>query len=216
MLCFIIAIILILPSTYYSSSAEDKEQRYIFFLHNKFLELFDIETPHEEYGKVEYNQILQSFRNDGFIVFSEKRQKDTDMKIYSSRIINQVDSLLHEGVPANHITIIGTSKGGYIAQYISTYLANPNLNFVFIGAYQDTDIKEYPDINFCGNILTIFDKSDPLGVSAQKRKETSKLAINHFKEIELDLHLKHGFLYKALDAWIKPCKQWAKGNYNLH
>ena len=50
---------------------------------------------------------------------------------------------------------------------------------------------------------------------AIKRKETSKLKINHFKEIELNTGLKHGFLYIASDEWIKPCKMWAKRNYEL-
>ena len=73
----------------------------------------------------------------------------------------------------------------------------------------------YQQINFCGNILTIYDKSDTFGVSAIKRKETSKLKINKFVEVELDTKLKHGFLYKPLKEWIEPSKMWAKRNYNF-
>ncbi len=126
---------------------------------------------------------------------------------------NQIDSLKLNGVKSNDITIIGASKGGYIAQYVSTISKDSHLNFVFIGAYQDSDIKEIPEINFCGNILNIYEKSDEYGVSAIKRKELSKLPIPHFKEVELNNGLKHGFLYIASDDWIKPCKMWAKQNY---
>lgn len=193
-----------------------KNKNYIFFLHNKFVEENELNTAHPEYGKAEYNEILASFRKDNFIVFSEIRSKNTNATKYAKKIVTQIKGLLKKGISANKITVIGTSKGGYIAQYVSTYLANPDVNFVFIGCFQDTDITEIPDINFCGNILTIYEKSDIYGVSASKRKETSKLKVNHFKEIELNTNLKHGFLYKALDLWIVPSKKWANGNYDLN
>ncbi|WP_343697658.1 alpha/beta hydrolase [Flavobacterium sp.] len=197
------------------TQTSNKDQRYIFFLHNKFIEENDLNTAHPEYGKAEYNEILASFRKDNFIVFSEIRKKNTNASNYAKKIVKQIKNLLKKGVSPNKITVIGTSKGGYIAQYVSTYLANPDVNFVFIGCFRDVDIQEIPDINFCGNILTIYEKSDIFGVSAVKRKETSKLKINHFKEIELNTNLKHGFLYKALDEWLLPSKKWAEGNYNL-
>ena len=191
------------------------EQYYMFFLHNKFIEENDLTVKHSEYGRAEYNEILDSFRKSGFIVLSEKRKSNTDVIKYANKIVSQIDSLIKTGVKPNHITVIGTSKGGYIAQYVSTYLKNPDVNFVFIGCFQESDIINKPEINFCGNILTIYEKSDVNGVSALKRKETSKLKITHFKEIELNTNLKHGFLFKALPEWIEPCKLWAKGNYDL-
>ncbi|MCV2486869.1 alpha/beta hydrolase [Flavobacterium sp. SH_e] len=198
------------------SQTKNENQRYIFFFHNKFVEENDLNVPHPEYGKAEYNEILESYRKDNFIVFSEKRKKNTNAVDYAEKITKQVKALIKKGVPPNHITVIGTSKGGYIAQFVSTYLSNPDVNFVFIGCFRDVDIQEIPDINFCGNILTIYEKSDIYGVSAIKRKETSKCKIEHFKEIELNTNLKHGFLYKALDEWIVPSKKWANGNYELN
>ncbi|MCM0666649.1 alpha/beta hydrolase [Flavobacterium tyrosinilyticum] len=198
------------------SQTKNKDQRYIFFFHNKFVEENDLNAVHPEYGRAEYNEILESYRKDGFIVFSEKRKKNTNSAKYAKKISKQIKKLIKKGVPPNHITVIGTSQGGYIAQYVSTYLSNPDVNFVFIGCFRDIDIQEIPDINFCGNILTIYEKSDIYGVSAIKRKETSKCKIDHFKEIELNTGLKHGFLFKAADNWIAPSKKWANGNYELN
>ena len=198
-----------------SFSQTNPDQAYIFFLHNKFIEENYLNVAHPEYGKAEYNEIINSFKASNFIVFSEKRKKDTNAADYAEKVVKQIKGLLKKGVKPNKITVIGTSKGGYIAQYVSTYLANPDVNFVFIGCFRAIDITEIPDINFCGNILTIYEKSDIYGVSAIKRKETSKLKVNHFKEIELNTNLKHGFLYKALDEWIVPAKKWANGDYEL-
>lgn len=210
---FLLALLFSLTSFSQTETAK-KEQRYIFFLHNAYVEQNDLSVAHPEYGKAEYNEILASFRKDNFIVYSEIRSKNTNAVEYAKKVVKQIKGLLKKGISPNKITVIGTSKGGYIAQYVSTYLANPDVNFVFIGCFRDSDIEEIPDINFCGNILTIYEKSDVYGVSAIKRKETSKLKINHFKEIELNTNLKHGFLYKASDNWIAPSKKWANGNYN--
>lgn len=192
---------------------EQQEIRYIFFLHNRFLEEFELSDKHPEFGNVEYVEIIEKFESEGFRLFSEIRPKNTDVKLYANKIVHQIDSLFQLGVKAKNITVIGTSKGGYIAQYVSTYLKNPHVNFVFIGSVSKQDLAENREINFCGNILNIYEKSDTLGVSALQRKETSTLRITRFKEIELHTGLKHGFLYKSLDEWIVPSVQWAKRVY---
>ena len=195
---------------------QKSSDNYIFFIHNKFLENNVSGTLEPKYGtRAEYNEIIYSFKKDGFVVISEKRKPNTNGKDYATKVVRQIDSLLKKGVKPNHITVIGTSKGGYIAQYVSTFAKNPDLNFVFIGSYQNSDLKDLSEINFCGNILTIYEKTDSFGVSAIKRKQSSQLKVNHFKEIELNTGLKHGFLYIASDKWIKTSKMWAKQNYQL-
>ncbi len=86
---------------------------------------------------------------------------------------------------------------------------------MFIGSFRDSDIQNIPDINYCGNILTIYEKSDSFGVSAIARKQASTCEINNFREIELNTGMGHGFLFKPLKEWIEPIKQWANGNYDI-
>ena len=190
-----------------------QQKNYIFFLHNRFVEEFDLEEKHPEYGKAEYHEIVAKFRKDGFVVISEKRKKGTDPKVYALKVKAQIDSLLKTGVEPNHITVIGTSKGGYIAQYISTYLKNPEVNFVFIGCFSQNDVTTHPEINLCGNVLSIYEASDSLGRSGIKRVESSKFTVKQFTEIELKTGLKHGFLYHPMKEWIVPCELWAKRDY---
>ena len=212
---FTLAIVICL-SCQSNSTKKKTNQKYIFFLHNKFVEENPDGTFEPNYGvRAEYGKILESFKNDGFVILSEKRPPKTNWTSYAEKVKLKIDSLTSLGVKPNDITIIGASKGGYIAQYISTISKNPNLNFVFIGSYQNIDLVETPEIEFCGNILNIYEKTDEYGVSALKRKEVSKLPIPHFKEIELNTGLKHGFLYIASDKWLEPCKMWANGNYEL-
>ncbi len=60
------------------SQTTNKNQHYIFFLHNRFVEENDLNSAHPEYGKAEYNEIIESFKKDSFTVFSEKRSKNTN------------------------------------------------------------------------------------------------------------------------------------------
>jgi len=191
-----------------------KQGNYLFFLHNKFTEDFPLQSPHKDYGRSEYLESVDVFRNAGFIVISEKRPADSDVYSYAKKIVKQIDSLLKNGIHPDHITVVGLSKGGYIAQVTSTLLANPKVNFVFIGSFREQDLIKMPEINFCGNILNIYERSDEFGVSAIKRKLTSKLKVTRFRELELNTNLKHGFLFKPLSEWIIPTINWGKRRYN--
>jgi hypothetical protein len=190
-------------------SDSKKDQNYIFFLHNKYVEDQGPDATHPEYGKVEYHKILDAFSKENFIVRSELRPKNTDVNSYAQKLVLQIDSLIKSGVQPKHITVIGTSKGGYIAMKVSGMLKNKELNFVFIGCCSTGADTE---INFCGNILSIYEKSDVIGESCQTIKERSTNAVSRYKEIELNTGLKHGFLFKALQEWIQPSIQWAKEN----
>lgn len=194
---------------------EDKDDRFIFFLHNRFLEEHELNESHPEFGRTEYKEILAEFENKGLNVISEKRNGNVNAREYAIGIVKKIDSLTKKGIEPNKITIVGTSKGGYIAQYVSTLANNPDLNFVFVASFRNSDIENIPEINFCGNILTSYEKTDPFGVSAIERKENSTCEIKHFKEIELNTGLGHGFLFKSLKEWIEPTIKWASGNYKL-
>ena len=193
----------------------ENDERFIFFLHNRFLEEHELNELHPEFGRAEYNEIIAEFEKSGLSVISEKRKGNVNAREYAVGIVYQIDSLIKTGIEPQKITIVGTSKGGYIAQYISTLANNQNLNFVFIASFRNNDIQNIPEINYCGNILTIYEKSDPFGVSALERKKTSSCEIKHFEEIELNTGMGHGFLFKTLKEWIEPTIKWAKGNYNV-
>lgn len=194
-------------------SCQQNDDKYIFFLHNRFLEEHSLEDEHPEYGRTEYLEIINEFRKNGFKVISEQRKGNVNARDYGLSVASQIDSLLKSGIDPRKITVIGTSKGGYIAQYVSTFANNPDLNFVFVASFMHGDIQNIPEINYCGNVLTIYEKSDPAGVSALERKRTSTCEIKYFKEIELNTGMRHGFLFKPLQEWIEPAIKWANGNY---
>jgi len=194
---------------------QSNNDRFIIFLHNRFLEEHELEASHSEFGRTEYKEILSRFEDSGFKVISEKRNGNVNAREYALDVVNQIDSLISNGTDPGKITVVGTSKGGYIAQYASTLANNPHLNFVFVASFRSRDLEEIPEINFCGNILTIYESTDPFGVSAVKRKENSNCKIKNFKEVQLNTGLGHGFLFKPLKIWLDPIIKWANGNYEM-
>ncbi|HNA65905.1 MAG TPA: hypothetical protein PKZ51_14370, partial [Saprospiraceae bacterium] len=66
-----------------TSKKSAQKEKYIFFLHNRFIQLFDLNVVHPEYGRAEYNEILNQFRDSGFTVLSEKRPHDTRTEEYA-------------------------------------------------------------------------------------------------------------------------------------
>lgn len=196
-------------------SIQKQETRYLFFLHNRFLEEHGLNEEHPEYGRTEYQEIIDEFEKEGLTVISEIRQGNVNARDYAAKVVSQIDSLLILGVDPARITVVGTSKGGYIAQYVSTLANNTNLNFVFVASFQESDLVDIPDINYCGNILSIYERSDPFGVSPIKRKENSTCEISHYGEVELDTKKGHGFLFKPLKDWLEPTMMWANGNFTL-
>lgn len=91
----------------------ESEERFIFFLHNRFLETHDLNELHLEFGRTEYRKIISEFVNAGFTVISKKRKGRVNARTYATKVIEQIDSLINQGTDPGKITVIGTSKGGY-------------------------------------------------------------------------------------------------------
>ncbi len=189
-------------------------EQYVFYLHGAIVEGNCEHPANKAYGEYKYRDIVKALEQQKFTVLSACRPADTDVKEYAMKVKRQVDSLLKKGVLPGDITVIGASKGAMIAMYVSTYLKNPKVNFVFMSNCSDMNFSSQPDILFYGNVLSIFEASDNVAGSciAYKAKSDAKW-LPHYKEIELHTGLHHGYIYTPNPAWLNPACAWAKGSY---
>jgi hypothetical protein len=179
-------------------------QNYIFFLHNAFMEGNTNDAVHPSYGKCDYKGIISAFKKENFEVISEIRPSGTNVTTYAAKVVKQINDLLAKGVKPNHITVVGASKGGYIAMEVSGMLKNKNVNFVFVACCSDDE-----DVTFYGNVLGINEKSDgPHSCKASKDKSGGN--VTKFKEVQLNTGLGHGFQFRAMREWLDPAIMWAK------
>jgi hypothetical protein len=187
------------------------KSKYIFYLHGRIVEEQGVNAVHNEHGRYEYQKILDTLKNAGFNIISEVRPKDTDPEFYANKVINQIDSLLKAKVAPENITVVGASKGAWITIFISSKLKNAQVNFVIMGTCRDNLNYSLDEFQVCGNILSIYEKSDPWGSSCQKLFG-ARDCLGKYKEIELNLGLGHGFLYKPYKEWVIPTIEWANEN----
>ncbi|MGJ1436139.1 MULTISPECIES: hypothetical protein [Sphingobacterium] len=177
------------------------------------MEEHPLNAHHPKYGPAAYTAILEKLQSKNSVILSEKRKAGTNPKKYAKKIILKIDSLHSDGVPYDHISIVGTSQGGYIAQYISYYAKNPDLKFVFIGSsFKNDSMNKDPKFRLYGKILSINEKTDVDAELLSRQLRIKNSDLKSFKEITLNTGLEHGFLFRTLDEWIMPAKEWINSN----
>jgi acetyl esterase/lipase len=127
--------------------------------------------------------------------------------LYASTVVEQVRALLDAGVPPDHVTVVGFSKGGGIAVAASSMLARDDVNFVFIAACAPW-LDEHPEIVGRGRLLALREVSDSLAGSCRGLFDRSPSAHEH-REVLLDLGGGHGAFYRPHAKWIDPIVEWA-------
>ncbi len=185
----------------------DTRARYLFYVSGYIVAAGNTRPTSPKFGVYEYQQILDTFKDRGFVVVSEARKQSTDLDPYAARITAQVQQLLKAGVPPQNITVVGASQGAWIAMLVSTHVANRNLNYVFIAvcASDDGFLKL---VNLHGNVLFISERTDLPGSCQRFRDDAT--GISDYNSIEVNTGLKHGFLYRPLKEWVEPAVAWAQ------
>jgi hypothetical protein len=192
----------------------DPAKRFIFYLHGKIIEDQGIPAISPEFGEYEYQAILETLSQHGFVVISEQRPNNTDGIAYARKITEQVNRLLNAGVPAKNITVVGASKGAGITIYVSNYVKNKEVNYVIMGICHpdEVEILIQAKISLSGNVLSIYDSVDNYAGSCQKLFSFSEgKGLGRFEEIVLHVGTGHGVLYQPLDEWVLPTVRWAEG-----
>jgi hypothetical protein len=200
---------LLLLSLLATSACRQAAPRYMIYLHGRIVEDGGRLPTDSTFGVYLYDAILDSLRRGGFVVLSAQRPPKADSDSAATRVVAQVDSLLRLGVPPKDISVVGFSKGGWIAVLASSRLQNPAISFVFMGACGPWT-NDSPDLHVAGRLLSLYERSDSLGVSCAPmlaRRSPGSEA----RELALSLGLGHGTFFPPRTAWLEPVIAWAEG-----
>jgi len=184
----------------------------MFYLHGQIIEDQGPAAVSPVFGAYEYVAILEALRSHGFVVISEQRSGGTDVDTYAQKVLSQVRLLLNSNVPPGNITVVGASKGGYIAATVSHLLDDPMVNYVLMGVCHPNMVADWKrrQISLHGNVLAIRDAADDIAGSCQELFDISTgKGLGRSQEIVLEVGTGHGILYKPLDEWILPAVEWA-------
>jgi hypothetical protein len=182
----------------------DPAARYLIYLHGRILEVQGRQAVSPDFGKYEYDAILKALADKGLVVISELRGPDTG-PAYAKKVAAQVRKLVAGGVPANHITVAGFSKGGLLARATAVELADPAVNFVIMaGCGRGPDDAGAARLK--GRLLSLYDESDEMAGSCQRLFGPGMQT----KEVKLTTGLRHGLFFRPRADWIDLVADWAR------
>lgn len=185
----------------------DSRQDYLIYLHGRIIEEEGLRPTSPKFGVYEYEKILEDFAGRGFVVISEPRPRNADVGVWADKVVGQVRALRQAGVPPEHITVVGFSKGGGIALLTASKLGEPKVNFVILAGCSARPSSAEEDLQ--GRILSMYDASDDVATTCQKTFEQAKGPLVH-EEVVLKLGTGHGAFYRPGD-WLGRVAAWAKG-----
>ena len=191
----------------------DPTARYLFHMHGSIVEDLG-PNAQGRYGQYRYHWTIEALADRGFVVISEVRPR-TQVLTYATRVAGQVAKLRAAGVPADHITVTGISKGGDITVLTTALIGDPNVRFAVMAGCGRLDVFNVagglrtlgrrPQ----GRVLSIYDRQDTeAGSCARFFTETPGLT---FKETVLDVGRGHALFYTPEPVWLDRVVEFAMG-----
>lgn len=178
----------------------------IIYLHGYIIEIKGTQPVHERYGLYDFNGIVEALEANGATVISDVRSGETDVDAYAREVVGKIEELIDSGVAPEGITVVGFSKGGVIAIYVSNLLGRSDVNFAFLAACSAW-ISSYPDLTVSGNVLSIYERSDTLAGSCRKLAKRGD-TVTAFQEVRLNTKKEHGAFYLPRAQWLEPLLEW--------
>ncbi len=192
----------------------DPREHYLFYIHGRIIEDQGLPAVSELYGEYQYAAILEALAARGFRVIAEQRSTDADAIEYGERFAAQVEELLAAGVPGANLTVVGASKGAFIASWVSHRVSDPEVRYVLLaGCHPNTvDFMLESEVTLHGRVLAMRDFEDTVSAGSCARAFTLSQAygLTEGHEIVLDVGNGHGLIYAPLDAWVTPTVEWAR------
>jgi hypothetical protein len=191
-------------------ASPDPGARYLLYFHGRIIEVQGPEAVSPDFGRYEYRRILQTFADRGFTVVAEVRDEGAGAEFVESAA-RQVRGLLDAGVPNDHVTVMGFSKGGFLALGVSAAVASDDVSYVVLagcGSSPEWVARMGPRLR--GRFLSLFDRSDRFSPSCEPVFAAAG-QVRRKEEQVLDTGLDHGLFYRPRPEWVDRVVQWARG-----
>lgn len=195
------------------AAADEGGPRHLVYLHGRIIQDQQIPRPrHPEWGYYELDEILETFRQRGFVVSGEIRPKDQPLDVSADKLVAQLKALFASGVPPRRVIVVGGSMGAAITLRAAVRLQNPELRLAVLGACMSQTVPllvaEY-GARPLGRILSFRDTSDETSEPCPAWAADAGSPGPLVREVVLSTGLHHGFLYRPLREWVEPVTEWA-------
>lgn len=185
------------------------KHRFVFYSHGLIVEGNNATPVHPRWGQYDFPAIKQALVDTSYHVIAYHRVKNTSPYAFAKKLAKDVNSLHTLGVPYEHITLVGFSRGGEISALAAHYIAEKSLNTVILAACAGL-LKKDQTITVYGTLYSIYETSDSVG-SCQFLHDRSPY-VTKFKELAINTGKEHGAFYQPISQWLNPLKVWLNNN----
>jgi hypothetical protein len=181
-------------------------EKYVFYSHGFIVEGTNPTPKNDRWGVYEFPAIKESLTDSGYNLIAYHRSKGTDPFVHAESLANDIKRLLQIGVVANHITIMGFSRGAFITSLTSHYLEETPVNTILLAGCGRIVSNKYSEIKMNGAFLSVYETSD--GASTCEKLKNRSPKLTSFDEISISTGKEHGAFYRPITEWVVPVKQW--------
>lgn len=191
--------------------APDVDAKYIIYLHGGGVERLGMARADED-----ARGAVKALQGKGFVVISEERSAGAKVNEFGKKVAGQVAALIAKGVPPEHITVAGYSKGGLIALWAAVFGNNPKVNYVLLAGCVMKGSEHYPTYannvarRLKGRMLSMYDAADPDRGTCKEFFDTAGGRVVS-SEIRFETGSGHGLFRNVTDQWLNPLADWANG-----
>ncbi|ATC95353.1 alpha/beta hydrolase [Pseudoalteromonas tunicata] len=186
----------------------NSSDKYVFYSHGLIVEGTDPTPVHERWGQFNFPAIKEELADSSYHLIATHRPAKTHPFKYAEQLAKQVTKLLKKGVPASNISLVGFSRGGFIAAIASSNLKNMDINVVILAACT-SGLAERAKIAIYGHLFSVYETSDSVG-SCDDVVARSVGTVSSYKEISTSTGKEHGAFFTPRKEWIVPVKAWLK------
>lgn len=186
----------------------NSSDKYVFYSHGLIVEGTDPTPIHGRWGQYNFPTIKKELADSSYHLIATHRSAKTHPFKYAEQLSKQVTKLLKNGVPANSISLVGFSRGGFITAIASSYLKHMDLNFVILAACT-SGLAKRAEVAIYGYLFSVYEASDSVG-SCDEVVARSVDTVSSYKEISISTGKEHGAFFTPRKEWIVPVKAWLK------
>ncbi len=120
--------------------------------------------------------------------------------------------LLDAGVAGNHVTVVGFSKGGFLALGVSASVASDDVRYAILaGCGSDPDWVARLGPRLRGRFLSLLDDSDRFSPSCDTLFEHAG-RVQEKSEHVFETGLDHGLFYRPREDWTEALFSWVRSS----
>ena len=192
--------------------------RYAIYLHGNGLDRVP-EAP----ALQRFDRVTEALAAQGLVVIAEIRGQDTirkspeDLDLYARKVARQVNDLLAAGVPARHVTVVGYSRGGLIAQMTAGYVGRADVGYAILAACvsERGSVKSFVPVQMryaeklAGRFLSVIEESDAdFGSCAPYFARAGNAAVA--AESSVSTGKGHLLFSEPDERWLTPLAAWLR------